>query len=170
MGAKRNCNWVIFLNFINKEINRISDALAKNVNINILYESKSTKFGKAKYEGITNYNEIILNSQKLVNLNKTEKISNRWLIQKGNNCRYNSFIIFMYFAITPFINSLRDKNLILLNKLNELILNLAKNINDKNYCDIIIFLQKNKFDSNNAKLDKIIKEQGDEKKKNLLKS
>ncbi len=140
------------------------------MNINILYESKSTKFGKAKYEGITNYNEIILNSQKLVNLNKTEKISNRWLIQKGNNCRYNSFIIFMYFAITPFINSLRDKNLILLNKLNELILNLAKNINDKNYCDIIIFLQKNKFDSNNAKLDKIIKEQGDEKKKNLLKS
>ena len=59
----------------------------------------------------------------------------------------------MYFTIAPFINSLRDKNLILLNKLNELILNLANNINDKNYCDIIIFLQKNKFDSNKAKLN-----------------
>ena len=51
----------------------------------------------------------------------------------------------MYFTITPFIYSLRDKNLKLLNKLNELILNLSNNINDKN--DIIIFLQKNKFDS-----------------------
>ena len=46
----------------------------------------------------------------------------------------------MHFAITPLLSSLRDKNLILLNKLNELILNLANNINDKNYCDIIIFL------------------------------
>ena len=53
----------------------------------------------------------------------------------------------MYFTITPFIYSLRDKNLKLLNKLNELILNLSNNINDKNYYDIIIFLQKNKFDS-----------------------
>ena len=55
----------------------------------------------------------------------------------------------MYFTITPFIYSLRDKNLKLLNKLN-----LSNYIND-----IIIFLQKNKFDSNNAENIEIIQEQ-----------
>ena len=53
MGAKRSCNWVVFLNFINREILRVSDILAKNENINILYESKTTKFGKEKYIGKT---------------------------------------------------------------------------------------------------------------------
>ena len=142
LGAKRSCNWVIFLNFINNEINRITEVLAKNENINILYKSKTTKFGKDKYVRITNQNKHILNSQNIVDINKIENISTRWLIQKGNNCRYNSFITFMYFTITPFISSLRDKKLILLNKLNELILNLSNNINDKNYYNIIIFLKK----------------------------
>ena len=30
LGVKRNCNWVVFLNFINKELIRINDKLAKN--------------------------------------------------------------------------------------------------------------------------------------------
>ena len=53
-----------------------------------------------------------------------------------------------------------------MNQLNELILNLSENMTEKNYIDIIIFLQKNKFDSNNAKIDEIIKEEDEEKKKN----
>ena len=52
----------------------------------------------------------------------------------------------------------------MLNDLNQLILELANNINNKNYNKIIIFLQKNKFDSNNLKIDEIINETDDEKK------
>ena len=44
LGVKRTCNWVIFLNFINKEIERINEKLSKNENKNVLFESKHTKF------------------------------------------------------------------------------------------------------------------------------
>ena len=49
LGVKRNCNWVVFLNFINNELIRINDPLAKNENKNVLYESKHTKFSLEKY-------------------------------------------------------------------------------------------------------------------------
>ena len=63
---------------------------------------------------------------------------------------------------------IKDKNLNLLNELNDLIIKLSENINDKNYYDIIIFLQKNKFDSNNAKIDEIINEKDELKKEELI--
>lgn len=49
LGEKRTCNWVIFLNLINKEIIRINEILSKNDNINVLFNSKTTKFWKEKY-------------------------------------------------------------------------------------------------------------------------
>ena len=49
LGVKRNCNWVIFLNFINNELIRINNLLAKNENKNVFYESKYTKFSLEKY-------------------------------------------------------------------------------------------------------------------------
>ena len=49
LGQKRTCNWVVFFNFINKEIIRINQQFSKNENINILYKSKYTKFGIEKY-------------------------------------------------------------------------------------------------------------------------
>ena len=55
----------------------------------------------------------------------------------------------------------------MLNRLNELIIELGDNVNEKNYCSIIIFLQKNKFDSNNLKIDEIIKENDEEKKNEI---
>ncbi len=36
------------------------------------------------------------------------------------------------------------------------------------YYNIIIFLQKNKFDSNNEKIDEIIRETNEEKKEKLI--
>ena len=42
-------------------------------------------------------------------------------------------------------------------------------MNYKNYYEIIIFFQKNKFDSNNAKIDEIIKEEDETKKEELIK-
>ena len=50
LGEKRLCNWVIFLNFINDELERIDNILGKNENINVLYKKKSTKFGIDKYK------------------------------------------------------------------------------------------------------------------------
>ena len=40
LGEKRLCNWVIFLNFINDELDRIDNILGKNEYINVLYEQK----------------------------------------------------------------------------------------------------------------------------------
>ena len=50
-----------------------------------------------------------------------------------------------------------------------MIIKLSNELNDKNYYDIIIFLQKNKFDSNNYLIDEIIKEEDEEKKAELIK-
>ena len=45
----------------------------------------------------------------------------------------------MYFNITPYLKFINDKNLMYLN---ELIIKLSENINQKNYYDIIIFYKK----------------------------
>ena len=47
-------------------------------------------------------------------------------------------------------------------------LKLSKEVNKNNYIDIIIFLQKNKFDINNNLIDQIINEDDEEKKKLLI--
>ena len=73
------------------------------------------------------------------------------------------------FNISPFLYNLNDNNLQLLNKLNDLILKLSNNVNDNNYAGIVIFMQKNKFDSNNKLIDEIIKEVDESKKQKLIK-
>ena len=103
----------IFINFINNEINRIDEELAKNENVNVLYEIKNTKFGIEKYApNIRNNNkkdEIIpLNEEK----SKVLNISDKWLTQKGNNCRYNAFITLFYFTISSSLEKIEDNNLI----------------------------------------------------------
>ena len=134
----------------------------------MLYKSKYTKFGKEKYSAKLNYDKNIEKKNKQIGDNIIENIACKWLIQKGNNCRYNAFITLFYFTISPFLSLIKDKNLNLLNELNDLIIKLSENINDKNYYDIIIFSQKNKFDSNNAKIDEIINEEDELKKEELI--
>ena len=95
LGEKRTCNWVVFLNFINNEIIRINELLGKNENINILFAKKTTKFGKDKFD-----NNILFKAE---NINNKRNISESWLINKYNNCRYNAFITIFYFIISPFI-------------------------------------------------------------------
>ena len=63
-------------------------------------------------------------------------ISDKWLTQKGNNCRYNAFITLFYFTISSSLEKIEDNNLKLLNELNKLILKLSEEINEKNYYDI----------------------------------
>ena len=164
LGEKRTCNWVVFLNFINKEILRINDLLGKNENINILFAEKHTKFGKEKY---TNTPQIKteITEQKLKDNNS---IATKWLINKFNNCRYNSFITLFYFTISPFIEDLNEENIKDLKMLNELIIKLSKEVNDKNYNDIIIFFQKNNYDVNNKLIDQIVKEYDENLKSNLI--
>ena len=50
--------------------------------------------------------------------------------------------------------------------LNELIIKLSKEVNDKNYNDIIIFFQKNNYDVNNKLIDQIVREQDENLKAN----
>ena len=171
LGSKLNCNWVIFLNFINKELDRINEKLSKNENINVLYESKQTKFGINKFINNISDKNNDSNQNNLINqLNIDIKcdISKLWLKQNANNCRYNAFITLFYFTISPFLYDLKDNNLKNLNILNDLILKLSKDVNQKNYNLIIIFLQKNKYDTNNFKIDEILKEEDEEKKAKLI--
>ena len=170
LGVKRTCNWVIFLNFINKEIERINEKLSKNENKNVLYESKHTKFGINKFlNNNENKNPVYIKDfQPPAEINIKYDIGQKWLVQKANNCRYNAYITFFYFTISPFLSSLKDPKLVNLNKLNDLVLKLSENVTEKNYYEIIIFLQKNKFDTNNSKIDAIIKEANEEKKLKLI--
>ena len=85
LGEKRTCNWVVFLNFINKEILGINELLGKNENINILFTKKLTKFGKEKF---TNNSQIKTEFTEH-NLKNNKSIPTKWLINKSNNCRYN---------------------------------------------------------------------------------
>ena len=101
---------------------------------------------------------VIIETQK-------HSINDKWLIQKGNNCRYNAFITIFYFAITPYLKSIKDRKYLLLDELNERVIKLSGEVNDINYINIVIFLQKNKFYSNNAKTDAILNEQDEEKKR-----
>ena len=172
LGEKRTCNWVVFLNFINNEINRINNILGKNENKNILFESKFSKFGLNKFnttikKDTLEENKNIINTDKI---NVKLDISKKWLVQKSNNCRYNAYITLFYFIITPFLEKVKDKTLIKLNQLNGLVLKLAEDVNDINYYNIIIYLQKNKFDTNNKKIDEIINEINENKKELLIKN
>ena len=62
----------------------------------------------------------------------------------------------------------KDTNLTLLNELNDLIINLANDVTIKNYIDIIVYLQKNKIDSNNSYIDRIVNEEEKKKKLDLI--
>ena len=136
LGEKRTCNWVVFMNFIIKELERIKDKLSKNENINVLYSQKNTKFGKLKYT-CTNIKEILTEKK------ETNNISKGWLVQRFNNCRYNAFITLFYFVYSSFLKEIKvDINNKLLIELNDMIIKLSNDLNDKNYYDIIIFLQK----------------------------
>ena len=115
---------------------RINEKLSKNENINSLYESKQTKFGINKFINTNidinkDSNKNNLNNQ--INIDNKCDISKLWLKQKANNCRNNTFITLFYFTISPFLYELKDNNFKNLNMLNDLILKLSKDVNQKNF-------------------------------------
>ena len=95
-------------------------------------------------------------------------IVDKWLTQQNNNYRYNSFITIFYFIFSSFLKDKKDNGFIILNELNDLILKLTEDITLKNYIDIILYLQKNKIDSNNSFIDKIINEKDEQNKLVLI--
>ena len=117
---------------------------------------KNTKFGIDKYNpNNTQQKNINLQSPTLKNEENIKNISEKWLKQKGLNCRYNSFITIFYFTISSYISQANDKSLTKIIELNKLILKLSQEVNIKNNLDIITFLQKNKYDINNKLIEQI---------------
>ena len=57
------------MQFINKELSRINELLAKNSNLNVIYMQKTTKFGKSKY----NYHENKENTLSIIEPDKIKK-------------------------------------------------------------------------------------------------
>jgi len=169
LSNKRECNWVLFMHFIQTEIKNIITKLGKNENKNILYEAKFSKFNKEKF--INNENKInISNMNKSSLQNKFKvKIGINWLRNKAENCRYISFVTLYYFTFLSFVNNENDKDLDLLKQLNKLIINLSQDVNDNNLNLIIEFFQSNKFDIDNQLLD-VIKKTKDTQKKFFNKS
>ena len=152
------------MQFINKELTRINEILGKNTNVNLIYFQKSTKFGKNKYNYDYNKENKLRKSETIKKIN----ISQEWLKQKFNNCRYNAFITLFYFNFSSFIMDNEEKSTSQFKELNNLIIRLSEDVNEKNYIDIITYLQKNKYDSNNFLIDTIIKEEDEEKKQLLM--
>ena len=107
-----------------------------------MYESKHTKFCLEKCNNDI-YKKTDIKEKSKSKIDKKLNISEKRLIQKANNCRYNAYITLFYFNISPYLVQLKDEKL---SKLNQLILKLADNVNEENYYNIIVYLQKNKFD------------------------
>ena len=82
--------------------------LCKNENKKVLYSEQNSKFGKYKYaakklnDNNNNTNIQTQNNKAILSIN------NKWLKQKGYNCRYNSFTTIFYFTISSFITNLND--------------------------------------------------------------
>ena len=49
LGKNKYIHWINFINFINSESTRIKNKIYKNLNHNIQFKSKSTKFCLKKY-------------------------------------------------------------------------------------------------------------------------
>ncbi len=87
------------------------------------------------------------------------------------NFSLTNFICFSannIFTISPFIDNLNEEKVKDIKLLNELIIKLSKEVNEKNYNDIIIFFQKNNYDVNNKLIDQIVREQDENLKSNLI--
>ena len=183
LGNKKECNWIIFMDFINKEIYRIQNLLKNNQNKNIKFISKTTKFGALKYnernsdnnKGIfLNNSNNIFNNKKNINIKlayklKTEyNITEKLLEFNNNNCRYTTFITIYYFIFSDFIDNLKGIEYKDLNMLNRLILDLVEDVKPENYNKIVEFLQNNGYDTNNELIDKCLYENNDLKKIKLL--
>ena len=131
----------MFTQFINKELYRINEILAKNTNVNIVYFQKTTKFGQNKF----NYDYT-----------KENKLTNTEVVEKKLDISQVC------------IKDNEEHITMQLKELNNLIIKLSEDINDKNYFDIVIYLQKNKYDTNNFMIDTIINEEDEEKKLLLI--
>ena len=125
------------MQFINKELNRINELLSKNSNNNIIYFQKTTKFVKNKY----NYEYNLENKLPKIVAVKKKIFTKEWIKKKFYNWRYNEFITLFYFSFSLYIKGNEDKSVNQLKDLNNLIVKLREE-NDKNYKDIIIYLQK----------------------------
>ena len=157
-GEKKETNWIIFMNFIKTEIQNIIYKLSKNENKNIKYYSKYTKFGNKKY----NNNKLLRESSnnKINHDNNIikpfpKKINETWLINRGENCRYICFTTLYYFIFLSYINKKKETDYINLKYLNELVLKLSENVDNRYMNDIIEFFQINKYDIDNKLLDEI---------------
>ena len=107
-------------------------------------------------EKISNNNKKALENDVII---KKYKINEKWLSNSGLLCRYNSFVTFFYFLIYTFLFNNNNKyNNTKLKELFEMIITLSNDANFSNLKKIIYFFQINNYDSNNAILDFIKKE------------
>ena len=69
---------------------------------NVLYESKHTKFSLEKYNNVIFKNTEGKEKSKS-KIDRKLNISEKWLIQKANNCMYKSYITLFYCTISPYL-------------------------------------------------------------------
>ena len=147
LGKNRYIHWINYINFINSESTRIKNKIYKNLNQNIVYNSKFTKFGLNKYikeqrkieenntiKDIKKYEKNLLGEENNLNINN-------WLTNNMNSCRYDAFLTIYGFILKDKIRFLKVKftdNMTILDSTFEQLYDTPTNnvvINFWNYCN-----------------------------------
>jgi hypothetical protein len=94
-GDKHETNWFNFINFIKLESINSLEKLYSNSNANVRFKEKYSKFGQEKF------NERNIDNDNI-----------KWIKNINNSCRYDSFITFFAYIITPYIEAIENNNIL----------------------------------------------------------
>lgn len=151
LGKKKALTWINFINFIKKEALRFEDMNNSNMNSNIKFKSKYSKFSINKYKNNC-YNDINIIANKKINSNKFNIINNtnlntkslniyltknKWFIWHNNSCRYDSFVTIFYYILNNYLKIFeKDLNMHIKYLLNNME-NIQNKINSNEFIDSI---------------------------------
>ena len=94
LGKSRYIHWLNFMQFLKSESTRIKMKIYNNCNANIMCKSKFSKFDLKKYDDYEEKDLIETNEN-----TNSEIITDKWLTNKNNSCRYDCFITIYGFCL-----------------------------------------------------------------------
>ena len=127
LGKKHGLSWLNFITFIRNEANRIEKINNDNINANIKFKAKYSKFNTNKYtekkfNNVNNVNNITIDTNFFNPFTKSYKNSHQtniqWIIWHSYSCRYDSFITLYTFTLYDYLkknNNFMTSDLIYIN-------------------------------------------------------
>ena len=115
LGKSKYIHWINYIHFIYTESRRIKNKIYNNLNQNIQYTQKFSKFGLSKYLNNNNTfskdstENIIFTTNDLFNnnsiINENINVEKNWLVNTMNSCRYDCFITIYGFCLRDIIKN-----------------------------------------------------------------